>query len=73
MSRYEVRDGSQSGHCCFESTVVDTEEPSMANGEQLDDDDDNPRFDSVCECFNKDDAEKIAVALNQQAHTVSKV
>ena len=53
--RYKVVEGSESGHCCFEATVVDTKTP-------------NPSFrnepDWVCECFDMGSAQKIADALN---------
>lgn len=47
--RYKVIWGSESGHCCFEATVVDTfcDEPVL-----------------VCECFNMENAQKIADLLN---------
>lgn len=57
--RYQVVRESQSGHCCFVATVVDTTKPSKwMNGE----------YESVCECFNVKDAEKIAQALNGGAN-----
>jgi len=53
--RYKVVEGSESAHCCFEATVVDTQTP-------------NPSFrnepDWVCECFDMEIAQKIADALN---------
>lgn len=53
--RYQVVKGSQSAHCCFEWTVVDTEQPiSSSPGE----------FVQVCECFEEVDARLIADALN---------
>lgn len=57
MSRYQAIEGSQSGHCCFEGTVVDTREPSKM-GPDL--------FRITCECFDFADAEMIAAALNAQ-------
>lgn len=50
--RYKVVKGSESGHCCFEATVVDTQ--THTNGE----------FDEVCECFNMEIAQEVADALN---------
>jgi len=47
--RYVVDQGSNSGHCCFESSVIDTH---------------SERRVAVCECFEHDDAEKIAALLN---------
>ena len=49
MDRYCVEEGSNSGHCCFTHTVVDSEN----DGE------------SLCECFEEADAVKIADALNR--------
>ena len=57
--RFRVVDGSQSAHCCFAATVVDTTQPVMVGGEHY-----NEQFESVCECFKEDDAKKIAEALN---------
>lgn len=52
--RFKIIEGSQSGHCCFEYTIVDTEKPTIVNGKD----------DSVCECFEKEQAELICKALN---------
>lgn len=46
---YIVIEGSKSGHCCFDFTVVDT----------------TKKNESVCECFDREDAELIAEALNK--------
>lgn len=46
--RYIVIEGSKSGHCCFNFTVVDTTRDD----------------ESVCECFDREDAELIVKALN---------
>jgi hypothetical protein len=51
--RYEVVEGSESGHCCFEASVVDTTKPLRGKG-----------FEVMCECFEKENAELIARALN---------
>lgn len=59
--RYKIVDGSQSGHCCFEATVVDTTKPVMLNGEHYEN-----QYDPVCECLDLADAEMIAAALNRQ-------
>lgn len=61
MSRYKVVEGSQSAHCCFEATVVDTTKPVMIGGKQYKD-----QFDAVCECFDYSEAERIAQAMNDQ-------
>ena len=53
--RYKAVEGSESAHCCFGATVVDTQTP-------------HPTFagdhDWVCECFDMESAQKIADALN---------
>ncbi len=55
MERYKVIEGSQSCHCCFEWTVVDTSR-SMEYTES--------GYPAVCECFDRADAEEICIALN---------
>lgn len=63
MARFQVREESQSGHCCFEATVVDTDKPDMLRGEHYAPDG-VPRYEPVCECFDMDEARMIADALN---------
>lgn len=59
-ARYQVIPGSQSCHCCFDYTVIDTTRPSWF--------DERPgrgqKYVEVCECFEKEDADRIAAALN---------
>jgi hypothetical protein len=57
--RYKVVGGSQSWHCCFDFTVVDTTRPVMINGEHY-----ANQFEPVCECFYEADADLICRALN---------
>lgn len=57
--RYKVVTGSQSCHCCFEYTVVDTQSPYMIGDKQY-----KNQFDQVCECFEKEHADMICNALN---------
>lgn len=59
MNRWETRKGSQSGHCCFDATVVDATKPLMIGGKQYED-----HCEMICECYSMKDAEKIAAALN---------
>lgn len=54
--RYQVVTQSESGHCCFEATVVDTEKPHPYYKD---------KFDWICECFDVEQAELIADALNR--------
>lgn len=51
--RFKVVEGSESKHCCFDATVVDTTKPWSAD-----------RYEPVCECFESEDAKMIADALN---------
>ena len=55
-NRYKGVEGSQTAHCCFEFTVVDTRKPKQYNED----------FEEVCETFERDDADLIASALNAQ-------
>lgn len=58
--RFQVIYISNSAHCCFQATVLDTEtrEPySTAH---------NPCYLAVCECFEPEDADRIAAALNKE-------
>jgi hypothetical protein len=63
MERYKVVDGSISAHCCFQATVVDTRKPVMVRNVPYIRDGE-PQFESVCECFEVEDAELICAALN---------
>lgn len=51
--RYRVISSSESGHCCFEATVVDTVENDEFGQDK-----------TMCECFDIVEARKIAEALN---------
>lgn len=56
--RYKAIKDSQTAHCCFEATVVDTNKPrSLYPGDE--------KFTDICECFDMEDAERIAAALNK--------
>jgi hypothetical protein len=52
---FRAIEGSQTAHCCFEATVVDTTQPNTAYPE---------RFREICECFSLEEAQFIADALN---------
>jgi hypothetical protein len=63
--RYQIILGSESGHCCFEFTVIDTERPVLNSiGEPVIDDEGRQLYEPVCECFEKKDAVLIRNALN---------
>ena len=55
--RYKVLAGSQSGHCCFDYTVVDTLKPHPVYASQ-------GLFDAICETFREEEAHAVARALN---------
>mgnify|MGYP003663395321 CR=1 FL=1 len=59
--RYIVQQGSDSGHCCFDFSVMDTETPvtNMFDGGIISD------ATMVCECFERKEADMIAEALNK--------
>lgn len=59
-TRYKVIEGSQSGHCCFQFTVVDTQNPTLIHGEHY-----KGQYEAICECFDEDDAKIIVGALNK--------
>lgn len=62
--RYKIIEGSETGHCCFESTIVDThrfnEVPEGSLASKL-----PPKPVIVAEVFNLSDAELIVDALNE--------
>lgn len=60
--RYKVINESVSAHCCFEATVVDTQEPCPVYSE---------RGRSICECFSRAAAERVARALNAEEENVN--
>jgi len=51
--RYKIVRYSESGHCCFTATVVDTESSDCVGDDR-----------AVCECFDLEDARLICGALN---------
>lgn len=66
MSRYRVVSGSESGHCCFVASIVDTKYPVIIHGKHYIKGDGEPAFEAVCECFNMQDAINIVHALNEK-------
>jgi len=63
--RYKALEGSESGHCCFEATVVDTQTPTFIGGQRYQGSDGEPKCEQICECFDMADAERIAAAMNK--------
>ena len=61
--RYKIIPGSQSGHCCFEFTVVDTDRPWFnARGEPFTDEGEQ-LYEAICECYDEADAKRVCDAL----------
>lgn len=59
--RYKVINDSVSAHCCFEATVVDTQTPCLVYpGHKR----------TICECFSRTDAQRVARALNAEEDAV---
>lgn len=54
QERYAVVEGSQTGHCCFEATVVDLHAPTGFAD----------HYTPICECGVAWEARKICDALN---------
>lgn len=66
--RYKVIKGSETAHCCFKATVVDTNRPHldgnkkpMINGETQE-----IIYEVLCECFSVESANLIAESLNRE-------
>lgn len=63
--RYKVLEGSQSAHCCFAYTIIDSQKPtSNIRGEQY--------YENIAEVFERADADAIAKGLNAE-DTLAKV
>lgn len=63
MSRYVVVEGSESAHCCFAASVVDTIQetdyaPHVPAGRM------EGRYHAICECMELEKARAIARAMN---------
>lgn len=64
-TRFRVIEGSRSGHCCFDWSVVDTHEPTMFGPDHYRDQRTGEvQYKMICECFQKEHADTIANALN---------
>jgi hypothetical protein len=53
--RYKLVEESDSGHCCFKASILDTDKPIRRGDGSIVED----QFESVCECFELDSAKKI--------------
>jgi hypothetical protein len=69
--RYAAVAGSKSGHCCFEATVWDTEKPLMIGGQHYESKG-VFEFETVCECFDMEQALRVAEALNALSRPIFK-
>lgn len=58
-SRFFVVKGSLSAHCCFGYTVCDRTKPDMINGKHY-----KNQYETVCECFEEEEAILVCLALN---------
>lgn len=65
MKRFEIYTGSQTAHCCFKYTVVDTTKPYFIGGDHYKDRTGQYQFDQLCECFDYESAEMIVNVLNK--------
>lgn len=65
QDRYIIQKGSNSEHCCFSHTVVDTTKPCLRyDGIQYLTPKGEPEYDPVCECFDIEEADLVCTALN---------
>lgn len=62
--RYKIVSGSQSAHCCFGFTVVDTHQRVIIGGKPWSTSSGEPEYEPMCECFDDEAAELICKALN---------
>lgn len=69
--RYKVVKGSESAHCCFEATIVDTKRHVLIRGEPYIRDS-APVFETIAECFSIEDAELVCAALNEMNDRAAK-
>ncbi len=63
--RYLILERSKSGHCCFLYTVMDGSKPEMIGGKHYECSK-GKHYEAVCECFEKEEAELVAAALNER-------
>ena len=61
--KYKVVEGSESSHCCFKATVINTSKKNKYSGNQK----------AICECFDKEDAKLITEALNKYKKNKQKI
>lgn len=66
MKRYIVEEGSDSGHCCFQWSVIDLSVIEEISGDGL-----KLWHKVICECFEEEDAENICNLLNKSVDSVA--
>lgn len=66
-TRYIVIEDSVSKHCCFEYSIIDTAAGKEDYGDY------KPWKRSMCETFNKTDAEIICESLNQKDNIINDI
>jgi len=62
--RFIVAEGSGSGHCCFKYSIFDTSKPRYDGDDNLMVIDGKQVYKDYCECWGREEAEEIAIALN---------
>ena len=63
--RFKLVEKSASGHCCFEYSILDKENPqTRVDGSAIVDEDGEPYYHIVCETYDKVYAEMILSVLN---------
>ena len=63
--RYKVINESESAHCCFKATVIDTDQKILDGDGNHMLSDGRFKYESVCETFSIEDAELICSSLNK--------
>lgn len=69
--RYKVVLGSESAHCCFSHTVVDTSKRLIIGGKEWERNG-VPAYETVCETFDEENALRVCSALNQSEDIADK-
>ena len=65
MDRYIILNSSKSAHCCFTHTVMDSTKPDMiGDSDEQHEGPEGKHFETVCECFSREDAELVCSAMN---------
>jgi len=65
IGNYKVVEGSHSGHCCFEASVLDMSKPKY-HCDDVNMERDPIDYECVCECFSIEDANLICEILRDR-------